>query len=84
MPIWLRIPHSTPARASEAIGRVAAKTGLTPNMVTTIGFLGNIGAAVLAASGEFLWAGLALILASALDSVDGALARARAQSARAD
>jgi CDP-diacylglycerol--glycerol-3-phosphate 3-phosphatidyltransferase len=72
----MRIPHTMPAGVSAAIGRAAAKTGLTPNAVTTIGFFGNIGAAVLAGAGEFVWAGLALIAASALDSVDGALARA--------
>jgi CDP-diacylglycerol--glycerol-3-phosphate 3-phosphatidyltransferase len=72
----VRIPHALPPGISAAVGRAAARTGLTPNAVTTVGFLGNVGAAVLAGSGEFLWAGLALIAASGLDGVDGALARA--------
>jgi hypothetical protein len=45
-------------------------------MLTLGGVLGNAGAAVLAARGDFLPAGLVMLAASSLDLLDGALARA--------
>jgi CDP-diacylglycerol--glycerol-3-phosphate 3-phosphatidyltransferase len=45
-------------------------------MLTAAGVLGNLGAAVLAARGEFLAAGVVVLAFSALDFLDGALARA--------
>ena len=55
---------------------VIARTGVTPNHLTVLGFIGNVGAAVLAARGDFLFAGLVMLAASAFDLLDGALARA--------
>jgi Phosphatidylglycerophosphate synthase len=49
-------------------------------MLTLLGVLGNVGAGALAANGDFLWAGIAVLLASALDMFDGALARATGQA----
>lgn len=54
--------------------------GVTPNMLTLAGVLGNVAAGVLAASGEFLAAGLVMLAFSALDFLDGALARATGQA----
>ncbi len=62
------------------------KVGITPNVVTTMGFLGNLAAAVvfvyaaLGTSGtidyELVWiAGVVLILSSLLDMFDGQVAR---------
>lgn len=63
------------------------KAGFTPNMVTTIGFLGNVAAAamfVMAGIGGqsagvaydwFLWGGVVLILFSLFDMLDGQVAR---------
>ena len=45
-------------------------------MLTAVGVLGNAAAGVLAASGEFLAAGIVMLAFSALDFLDGALARA--------
>ena len=70
------LPHSLPPRVSELIARVAARTGLSPNAVTLLGLAGSMGAAVLAARGDFLIAGIVVLVAGALDLVDGALARA--------
>jgi len=53
-----------------------ARTGLSPNAVTVLGLVGNLGAAALAARGDFLAAGVVVLVAGALDLVDGALARA--------
>lgn len=53
------------------------RMGLTPNMVTLIGFFGHVGAAVLAADGRFTWAGVLLLITAPLDALDGAMARKR-------
>jgi CDP-diacylglycerol--glycerol-3-phosphate 3-phosphatidyltransferase len=70
------LPHSLPQRFIHPVALAIAKTGVTPNMLTGLGFLGNLGAAVLVARGEFLIGGLVMLAASALDLLDGALARA--------
>lgn len=70
------LPHTVPRRLIDPIVAVIARTGVTPNHLTTLGFLGNVGAGVLAARGDFLAAGLVVLTASALDLLDGALARA--------
>ena len=76
-PKWFTLlPHTVPRRITDPIVAVIARTGATPNHLTALGFLGNLGAGVLAARGEFLAAGLAMLPASALDLLDGALARA--------
>lgn len=48
---------------------------VTPNQVSVMGVLLNLGAAVLIASGQLLFAGVLYLLAGALDLVDGVLAR---------
>ena len=60
--------------------RPLAKVGMTPNMLTVLGVLGNAGAGYLASEGEFLFAGIVVLIASALDMFDGALARATGQA----
>ncbi len=50
-------------------------TGISPNLVTFIGFCLTAVAAVLMAQGQFLAAGIVLFFAGALDALDGALAR---------
>lgn len=60
----------------DPIARAVARTGITPNGVTTLGFLGNGVAGVLVARGHLPVAGAVMLAASALDLVDGALARA--------
>ena len=70
------LPRTVPRRLTDPIVAVIARTGVTPNHLTALGFLGNVGAGVLAARGDFLAAGLVVLAASALDLLDGALARA--------
>jgi CDP-diacylglycerol--glycerol-3-phosphate 3-phosphatidyltransferase len=72
----ISLPRSAPKWVTEPVVRPLAAIGVTPNMLTVLGVLGNAGAGVLAANGEFLWAGIVVLLASALDMFDGALARA--------
>ena len=70
----LSLPRSAPAWLTEPVVRPLARLGVTPNMLTLLGVLGNVGAGALAANGDFLFAGIAVLLASALDMFDGALA----------
>ena len=55
-----------------AFGRL----GLTPNMLTVIGFGISVAAAVAAANGAWIAAGLLVIFGAVFDLFDGALARA--------
>jgi len=57
------------------IARILGKLGLHPNTVTLLGLLLNIVAGVILASGRLLFGGVFLLLASSVDSLDGALAR---------
>lgn len=59
-------------RIGEAVGR----TGLSPNALTVIGFLLNLGVATVIASGNLQLAGVLALLAGGFDMLDGAVARA--------
>ena len=76
------LPRSAPRWLIDPIVGALAAVGVTPNMLTLGGVLGNAGAAVLAARGEFLPAGLVMLTASSLDLLDGALARATGKATR--
>jgi CDP-diacylglycerol--glycerol-3-phosphate 3-phosphatidyltransferase len=69
------LPRSAPRWLTDPAVNLLARLGVTPNMLTLAGVLGNIGAGVLAGYGEFLAAGAVLLAASSLDLLDGALAR---------
>ena len=74
------MPALTPRSATKWVTDPAvnalSRLGVTPNMLTLAGFGGNVGAAVLAADGRFLAAGIVMLAFSALDFLDGSLARA--------
>jgi CDP-diacylglycerol--glycerol-3-phosphate 3-phosphatidyltransferase len=55
--------------------RLLARTPLTPDALTWLGFLVSIGAAVIVVTGHFLAAGIVVLVAGAFDMLDGALAR---------
>jgi CDP-diacylglycerol---glycerol-3-phosphate 3-phosphatidyltransferase len=76
------LPHSVPTQIAEPIARAVARTGITPNGVTALGFAGNLVAAWLAADGRWLAAGLVMLAGSGLDLLDGALARATGRATR--
>lgn len=76
------LPKSAPRRLTDPIVNVLAGLGVEPNHLTAAGVLGNAGAAVLAARGDFLPAGIVMLAASALDLLDGALARATGKVTR--
>lgn len=60
---------------TQPIVNLLARTPLTPNTVTWLGFCINIGAAVLIVTGHLLAAGIAVLVAGLFDMLDGALAR---------
>ncbi len=70
------LPRSAPGWLTGPPVALLSRLGVTPNMLTAAGLLGNLGAAFLAARGEFLAAGVVVLAFSALDFLDGALARA--------
>ena len=61
------------------VGRVVARTHLSPNAITVIGLLLNVVVATIIASGNLILGGVMLLLAGAFDVVDGAVARATNQ-----
>ncbi|MEZ4502726.1 MAG: CDP-alcohol phosphatidyltransferase family protein [Dehalococcoidia bacterium] len=70
------LPKRAPARVLGPIVGALARSGVTPNQISVVGFLGNVGAAALIANGLLLPAGILVLFASALDMLDGGLARA--------
>src|SRR3989475_8209080 len=70
------LPRSAPRWFTDPIVDWLARAGVTPNMLTVAGVAGNVVAAVLVGRGEFVAAGILVLAASALDMLDGALARA--------
>lgn len=75
MPVNL-LPTRLPKSIQDGIGRSVGGLGITPNMISLFGFGGNLAAAWLITEGELLAAGLVYLFFSALDLVDGAVARA--------
>lgn len=57
------------------VGTWLSRIGMTANMATLIGFLLNAGVAAVIATGHPRLGGVLLLLASAFDMVDGAIAR---------
>lgn len=64
------------------VGRVLAGLGLTPNMLTVIGVVLNAIVAVIIALGYIQIGGVLLLVASAFDMLDGAVARASGQTSK--
>ncbi len=58
------------------LGRTLARLGLSANVLTVVGLLLNAGVALVIASGHPRWGGALLLVASAFDMLDGAVARA--------
>src|SRR6218665_4045567 len=58
------------------VGRLFARIGMTPNMATIVGLVLNTIVAVIIATGHPVIGGGSLLIASAFDMVDGAIARA--------
>lgn len=76
MPRLNILPQRLATRIAEPIGRSVGSVGITPNMVSLAGFAGNLLAGWLITRDALLWAGIVFLVFSALDLVDGAVARA--------
>jgi CDP-diacylglycerol--glycerol-3-phosphate 3-phosphatidyltransferase len=64
------------------VGKIVAKTNLSPNAITVIGLFLNLAVAAVIASGNLLLGGALLLIAGGFDVVDGAVARATNQVSR--
>lgn len=71
-----RLPQRLRRPIPEPVARALVARGLTPDVVSIAGLFGNVGAAALVASGDLAAGGAVMLAASALDMLDGALARA--------
>lgn len=74
------LPQRVPREIADPIGRGVARLGVTPNMISVFGLAGNGAAAWLITREELFWAGIVYLVFSALDLVDGAVARATNQA----
>ena len=64
------------------VGQVVARTGISPNALTVIGVLLNAVVAAIIASGALTLGGVLLLVASAFDVLDGAVARVTGTTSR--
>jgi CDP-diacylglycerol--glycerol-3-phosphate 3-phosphatidyltransferase len=64
------------------LGRIVAKTHLTPNALTVLGLLLNAAVAAVIASGNLILGGILVLLAGGFDMLDGAVARATQQTSK--
>lgn len=76
------LPHRVPPGILDPVVRALGRLGVTPNALSTTGFAGNVAAGAFAAGGWFFAAGAATLVASALDLLDGGLARATGRVTR--
>jgi CDP-diacylglycerol---glycerol-3-phosphate 3-phosphatidyltransferase len=64
----------------DPLGSFFNRLGLTPNMMTMLGLLGNTVGAYYLARGEMLTGGLLVLLMTPIDALDGTMARLRGES----
>lgn len=77
------LPSRAPALISGPIVRALARAGVTPDMLTFAALAGNIGAAALIATGSLTAGGVVMLVFSALDLLDGELARTTGKASKA-
>jgi CDP-diacylglycerol---glycerol-3-phosphate 3-phosphatidyltransferase len=64
----------------DPLGKLFLRLGLTPNMVTMLGLLGNTVGAYFLARGEFLTGGILVAVMTPIDALDGTMARLRGEA----
>ena len=79
LPVWAQGPYET---VLNALARLVAQTGITPNALTLISLAPAIAAGVLAAGGQFFWAAVLMLASGLFDILDGALARQTGRASR--
>jgi CDP-diacylglycerol--glycerol-3-phosphate 3-phosphatidyltransferase len=66
----------------EPLARFISRTGISPNVISVIGFLLMVGVAFVLARGYLLWGGILIIAAALFDAIDGTLARMMGRTSR--
>lgn len=61
----------------DPIGRFLNRIGLTPNMMTILGLIGNTIGAVFLAQGQMTIGGIIILMMGPIDALDGTMARLR-------
>jgi CDP-diacylglycerol--glycerol-3-phosphate 3-phosphatidyltransferase len=69
-------------RFLEPLARFLSTTGVSPNVITLIGFVLMAGVAILLAKGYLFWGGILIIVAGLFDAIDGTLARMMGRTSR--
>ena len=64
----------------DPLGRLFLRLGLTPNMVTMLGLVGNTIGAYFLARGELLTGGILVAVMTPIDALDGTMARLRGEA----
>jgi CDP-diacylglycerol--glycerol-3-phosphate 3-phosphatidyltransferase len=64
----------------DPLGRFFNALGITPNMMTMLGMIGNTIGAYYLAQGEMVTGGLFVLLMTPIDALDGTMARLRGES----
>ncbi len=64
----------------DPLGRLFLRLGLTPNMVTMLGLLGNTIGAYFLARGDLLTGGILVAVMTPIDALDGTMARLRGEA----
>ncbi|HEX6290808.1 MAG TPA: glycosyltransferase [Herpetosiphonaceae bacterium] len=67
------------AITQRVVGHVLGRSGITPNMLTMLGLVLTVGVTATLATGHLVWGGVLVLLTSAFDMLDGALARSKEQ-----
>jgi phosphatidylinositol alpha-mannosyltransferase len=68
------------AFTQRVVGRLLGRSGITPNMLTVIGLFLTLFVTAVLATGHLVLGGVLVLLTSAFDMLDGALARATKRS----
>lgn len=63
----------------DPIGRFFLKIGMTPNMMTALGMIGNFLGAYYLSQGKFMQGGWLILILTPIDALDGTMARLRGE-----
>lgn len=78
-PNLTQMRHTVAHGLTKPVVESLAKTRVTPNTLTVVGFLATLAAAGMIATDHLLIGGIIILFAGAFDMLDGALARAKKQ-----
>lgn len=77
-----KLRRSIGNRLSDPLARLIAKTGISPNALTIIGFLLNVGVAVVVGYKLLFIGGFLLLFSGLFDMLDGSVARMTGKSSK--